>query len=274
MLETDVLIVGAGHGGSAAALALRKQGFAGSILMIGDEGLFPYERPPLSKDFLAREKPFERILIRPANYWAELKIDTLLDHGVTIIEADARRAVLADGTEIRFEKLIWSSGGAARKLTCPGHDLAGVHTVRHHRDVKGIMKHLDAGASKAVVIGGGYIGLEGAAVLRKLGLEVTLLEMADRLLSRVAGEDISNFFAKAHRENGVDVRLGTGVIGIEGTEGQVSGVQLSDGSTLESDMAIVGIGIDPVVAPLQNAGARCSNGVLVDPHCETSLPGI
>lgn len=274
MTETDVLIVGAGHGGAAAALALRKHDFAGSILMVGNEGLPPYERPPLSKDYLMRDKPFERLLIRPADYWAQLNIETLLNSHIVAIDAEAGRAALADGSEIGFKQLIWSAGGAARKLSCPGSDLAGIHTVRHHKDVTGIIAQVDAGASHAVVVGGGYIGLEGAAVLRKLGLKVTVLEMADRLLSRVAGEDISQFFAEAHRQNGVDIRFGTGVSQILGEDGAISAVELSDGTTLAADMMIVGIGIDPVIAPLEQAGAQCGNGVWVSQFCETSLPGI
>ena len=274
MIETDVLIVGAGHGGAAAAIALRKNGFAGSILMVGNEGLPPYERPPLSKDYLARDKPFERLLIRPLAYWAELKVDTLLDHEVVTVDAGARQAVLADGETIRFDQMIWAAGGAARQLACPGSDLAGIHTVRTRMDVDRIMRQVDAGARHAVVVGGGYIGLEGAAVLRKLGLDVTLLELEDRLLARVAGEDISHFFAAAHRHNGVDIRFGTGVTRILGKDGAMSGVELSDGTTLAADLMIVGIGIQPVIAPLENAGARCGNGIWVDAHCRTSLPGI
>ena len=274
MIETDVLIVGAGHGGAAAALALRKIGFAGSILMVGREGLPPYERPPLSKEYLARDKPFERILIRPADYWEELKVDTLLHHEVTAVDAQSRRARLADGSEVAFAHMIWSAGGDPRRLTCPGADLAGIHTVRNRQDVDRIMAQIDAGASHAVVVGGGYIGLEGAAVLRKLGMKVTLLEMADRLLSRVAGPDISRFFAEAHSQSGVDIRFGTGVNRMLGENGSVCGVELSDGSTIKADLVIVGIGINPATAALEQAGAQCGNGVWVDRFCETSLPGI
>ncbi|MWV29057.1 NAD(P)/FAD-dependent oxidoreductase [Aurantiacibacter rhizosphaerae] len=274
MKQTDVLIVGAGHGGASAALALRRHGFAGSVLMVGREDLPPYERPPLSKEYLAREKPFERLLIRPTDHWAELDIDLLLGQEITAIDAQAKRATLTSGEDIAFQHMIWSAGGDARKLACPGADLAGIHTIRCRADVDALMAQVDAGAKHAVVVGGGYIGLEGAAVLRKLGLEVTLLEMADRLLSRVAGEDISHFIADAHRGRGVDIRFGTGVHRINGKDGAICGVELTDQSRLEADTMIVGIGIDPVIAPLQAAGASCGNGVLVDRFCQTSLPGI
>ncbi len=269
----DVVIVGGGHGGAQAALALRQHGFEGTVVIVGREPELPYERPPLSKEYLAREKPFERLLLRPAAMWAEKKVDLLLGQTVTSIDAHARTVALDDGTRISYAHLIWAAGGDARRLECGGSDLAGVHAVRTRADVDQLMRELDAGARRAVVIGGGYIGLEAAAVLTKLGVEVTLLEALPRVLARVAGEELSAFYEAEHRAHGVDLRTGIAVECIEGAV-TVTGVRLADGTVLPADMVIVGIGIVPAVAPLIAAGAPVHNGVEVDSFCRTSLPAI
>jgi len=270
----DAVIVGTGHGGAAAAIALRQQGFAGSICMIGRDSVPPYERPPLSKEYLARDKPFERILIRPESFWADKQVDLLLASEVTMIDAEARRLVLRSGRAMTYGELIWSAGGSPRRLTCAGSQLDGVHSVRDKADVDRIMAELDGGARRAIVIGGGYIGLEATAVLTKLGCEVVLLEALDRVLARVAGEELSRFFEAEHRAHGVDLRLGTKVDCLEGDGGMVTGVRLGTGDVLRCDIVIVGIGIEPAVGPLAEAGARISNGVEVDEYCRTSLPHI
>lgn len=274
MIETDVTIVGAGHGGAQAAIALRQQGFEGRILMIGRETNPPYERPPLSKEYLARGKPFERIMIRPESFWADKNIDLRLGTAVTDIDPKAKEVKLSDGETVRYGTLIWSAGGDARQLSCSGATLTGVHSVRNKPDVDRIMAELDAGAKNVVVIGGGYIGLEAAAVMIKLGCSVTLLEAQDRLLARVAGEDLSRFYEKEHREHGVDIRLGAKVDCLEGDGDKVTGVKMHDGSVLACDMVIVGIGIVPAVGPLIAAGAAGANGVDVDEYCRTSLPDV
>ncbi|MXP26374.1 NAD(P)/FAD-dependent oxidoreductase [Altererythrobacter indicus] len=274
MIETDVAIAGAGHGGAQAAIALRQQGFEGRILLIGRESHLPYERPPLSKEYLARDKPFERIMIRPEKFWADKNIDLRLGTAVTDIDPRAREVKLTDGETVRYGSLIWSAGGDARQLSCSGVTLAGVHSVRNRPDVDRIMAELDAGAKKVVVIGGGYIGLEAAAVMTKLGCSVTLLEAQDRLLARVAGEDLSRFYEKEHREHGVDIHLEAKVDCLEGDGEKVTGVKMHDGSVLPCDMVIVGIGIVPAVGPLIAAGAAGANGVDVDEYCRTSLPDV
>ena len=185
MTSYDVVIVGTGHGGAQAAIALREQGFEGSIAMVGRDRLPPYERPPLSKEYLAGEKPFERLLIRPERYWVDKQVKLLLNLEVVAIEADARVVILQSGQKIRYSNLIWSAGGRSRKLSCAGADLAGVYAVRDKFDVDRILADLNAGASRVVVIGGGYIGLEAAAALTKLGCKVILLEALDRVLARV-----------------------------------------------------------------------------------------
>lgn len=273
MDNADVVIVGAGHGGAQAALALRQHGFEGSILIIGREPEPPYERPPLSKEYLAREKPFERLYLRPAQVWTDKKIDMRLGRTVTELDPALKTVTLDDGSSVGYGHLIWATGGDARRLACEGGNLAGTHTVRTRADVDQLMSEIDAGARQAVVIGGGYIGLEAAAVLTKLGLSVTLLEALPRVLARVAGENLSAFYEAEHRAHGVDLRTGVSVECIEG-EDKVSGVRLADGEVLPADLVIVGIGIVPAVGPLIAAGAAGGNGVDVDELCRTSLPDV
>lgn len=268
----DVLIVGAGHGGAQAAIALRQTEFDGTVAVIGDEAELPYERPPLSKEYLAGEKAFDRILIRPAAFWEQRRVTMLTGRRVVSIDPLAHSVTTADGATIVYGKLIWATGGSPRRLSCEGSALAGVHVLRTRADTDRLRDELD-NVTRVVVIGGGYIGLEAAAVLSKFGKEVVLLEALDRVLARVAGEPLSRFFEAEHRAHGVDVRLGVAVDCIEG-EGQVTGVRLVDGDVIPADMVIVGIGIVPAVEPLIAAGAEGGNGVAVDAQCRTSLPDI
>lgn len=269
--RADVVIVGAGHAGAACAIALRQNGFAGSIRVIGDEPELPYERPPLSKEYLAGDKSFDRLLIRPESFWVEREI--VFDRGVRVTAVDPQaHSVTANGATIGYGTLVWATGGTPRRLACPGHDLAGVHSVRTRADIDRIMAELP-GVARVAVIGGGYIGLEAAAVLAKLGKQVVLLEALDRVLARVAGPELSGFFEDEHRAHGVDLRLGARVDHLAGGD-RVTGVVLADGETVPADLVIVGIGIDPAVGPLVDAGAAGGNGVLVDGQCRTSLPDI
>ncbi|UYY57923.1 NAD(P)/FAD-dependent oxidoreductase [Sphingomonas sp. S2-65] len=272
MTRYDVLIVGAGHGGAQAAIALRQNGFTGTVALIGEEPELPYERPPLSKEYLAGEKPWERLLIRQPAFWEERNVAMLLGQTAVAVDPVARSVSTAAGETIGYGSLIWAAGGHARRLPCSGGDLIGVHTVRNRGDVDRLLGELPD-VARVVVIGGGYIGLEAAAALTKLGRHVTLVEAQDRVLERVAGEPLSRFFEAEHRAHGVDLRLGTQVDCIEGVE-RVTGVRLADGDVLAADMVIVGIGIVPAVAPLLAAGAQGGNGVLIDGQCRTSLPGI
>ena len=272
--HADIVIIGTGHGGAQVAIALRQQGHEGSILMIGRDNAPPYERPPLSKEYLAGDKGFERIMIRPEKFWADKQIDLRLGSGVTAIDPAAHTVTLSDGSTIGYRKLIWSGGGDPRRLGCPGANQKGVFYVRDKSDADDMMAALEAGARRAVVIGGGYIGLEAAAVLRKLGCEVTLLEMLPRVLARVAGEELSRFYEEEHRRQGVDIRLETGVREIVGEDGSVTGVELTTDEVVACDMVVVGIGIVPAVAPLIAAGAAGSNGVDVDFCCRTTLDDV
>ena len=272
--HADVIIVGAGHGGAQAAIALRQNGFEGRVLVIGREPEIPYERPPLSKEYLAREKTFERICIRPEQFWVDKAIEMRLSSEVTGIDPVAHTVKLGDGSQVGYGKLIWATGGDPRKLSCMGADLAGVHAVRTKEDADRLMRELDAGAKRSVVIGGGYIGLEAAAVLTKFEVNVTLLEALPRVLARVAGEALSEFYQAEHRAHGVDLRTGTAMDCIEGDGVKVTGVRMADGSVLPADIVIVGIGIIPSNGPLVLAGAAGGNGVDVDEFCRTSLPDI
>jgi 3-phenylpropionate/trans-cinnamate dioxygenase ferredoxin reductase subunit len=268
----DVLIVGGGHGGAAAAMALRHNGFAGSIAIAGAEPELPYDRPPLSKDYLLGEKPFERMVFRSAEAWAERGVELLLDSSVISLDAAAHRVVTAGGRSIGYGKLIWAAGGIPFSLSCEGAATRGVHSIRTRADVDRLRGELPD-ARRAVVVGGGYIGLEAAAALTKLGLQVTLVEARDRVLNRVAGEPLSRFFEQEHRARGVDVRLGAQVELIEGS-GRVEGVRLASGELLPAEMVIVGIGIAAASNALDQAGAEGGNGVRVDSRCRTSLPDI
>ena len=270
----DVVIVGGGHGGAQVAIALRQNGFAGSIRVIGREPELPYERPPLSKDYLAREKSFDRIMIRPAAFWADKMVEFSLGHTVVLVDPAGQTVTTDSGETVAYGELVWATGGDPRRLTLDGHDLAGVHAVRTRADADRLMAELDAGAKRAVVIGGGYIGLEAAAVLTKFGVHVTLLEALPRVLARVAGEALSTFYEAEHRAHGVDLRTNVAVAALEGTEGQVTGVRLVDGEVLPAQIVIVGIGIIPATGPLIAAGAKGGNGIEVDDLCRTSLPHI
>lgn len=271
-MKFDVLIVGAGHGGAQAAIMLRQQKFEGTIALIGDEPEIPYERPPLSKEYFAGEKPFERILIRPAKFWEEREIAMLLGKRVASVDPENHTVTTANGETIGYGKLIWATGGSPRMLPIPGGDLPGVQGVRTRADADA-MKAASEDAGQIVVIGGGYIGLEAAAVLSKFGKKVVLLEALPRVLARVAGEPLSRFYEAEHRAHGVEVRLGVNVVAIEG-EGHATGVRLADGEVVPADLVIVGIGIAPAVEPLLAAGAIGGNGVAVDQYCHTSLPDI
>jgi 3-phenylpropionate/trans-cinnamate dioxygenase ferredoxin reductase subunit len=268
----DVVIVGAGHAGAQAAISLRQLGFDGSVAMIGDEKYSPYERPPLSKEYFAGEKNFDRILIRPASFWADRKVDMLLGRPVDQVDPEARTVRVAH-ERIGYGKLIWAAGGSPRKLTCNGAEAVNVHAVRRRDDVDAIVDKLDE-VNRVVIIGGGYIGLEAAAVLSKFGKQVVLLEALDRVLARVAGEALSRFYEAEHRARGVDLRTDVRVDCIEVDGDRATAVLLENGERIDADMVVVGIGIIPDTDPLIEAGAQGANGVDVDAYCRTSLPDI
>ncbi len=267
----DVLIVGGGQAGAQAAISLRQGGFTGSVTIVGEEVDPPYERPPLSKDYLAGERAAERLLLRPREFWAERNVTLLLGHRVTAVDAEAHCVTTAAGSTLGYGKLIWAAGGHPRRLPVPGGDLPGVHVIRTRADVDALTADL-AATTDVVIVGGGYIGLEAAAVLVKAGKTVTVLEAQDRVLARVAGVAVSRFYEGVHRAHGVDVRLATVIEAIEG-EAHVTGVRTS-GGTIPAGAVIVGIGLVPAVGPLALAGAETHNGVAVDDLCRTSLADV
>ncbi|MBM3594849.1 MAG: NAD(P)/FAD-dependent oxidoreductase [Alphaproteobacteria bacterium] len=276
MEKADVVIVGAGHGGAQCAIALRQAGFEGTVAVIGREPEYPYERPPLSKEYFAREKTFDRLYIRPPTFWADKNVDLHLGKEVTAIDPVAHELTLRDSEKLGYGKLVWAAGGDPRRLSCPGAELAGVYAVRTRQDCDLLMAEVDAGAKDLVVIGGGYIGLEAAAVLTKVGCKVTLLEALPRVLARVAGDELSAFYEKEHRDHGVDLRTGVTVEELvnDGDGDKVTGVKLGTGEVIPAQAVIVGIGIMPAVGPLLLAGAAGANGVDVDEMCRTSLPHV
>lgn len=270
----DAVIVGAGHAGAQAAIALRKHGFAGSVVIIGREPEAPYERPPLSKDYLSGDKAFDRMQIGTVLSWIQRDIDLVLGTSITAIAPDTRELTMSHGGKVSYGVLIWAAGGEPRRLPVPGADFLNVIPIRSRAHSDQILRAIEQGARKVVVVGGGFIGLEAAATLRKLGCDVTLLEALPRLLARVSGEDMSRFFEHEHRSHGVDVRLNAQVAAIEGENGSATCVKLGDGEILPCDLVIAGIGIQPEIGPLIAAGATANNGVEVDAFCQTSIPGI
>lgn len=273
MTEPAIVIVGAGHGGAQCAIALRQNGFGGTITIVGREAEPPYERPPLSKEYLAREKSFERLLIRPRDFWRDKDVTMLLGVEAVQVDAAAKRLYLSDGRSLRYDKLVWAAGGDPRQLACPGAELGGVHAIRTRADCDQLLREIDGGARAFAVVGGGYIGLEAAAVLRKMGRNVVLLEALPRVLARVAGPELSTFYETVHRANGVDLRTGVTATCLVG-DGRVEKVELDDGTSIAVEAVIVGIGIIPSVQPLLDAGAEGGNGVFVDEYCRTSLADV
>jgi 3-phenylpropionate/trans-cinnamate dioxygenase ferredoxin reductase component len=271
--RADVVIVGAGQGGAQAAIALRQQKLAGTILVLGEEPDLPYERPALSKEYLAGERAFEKMLLRPATFWADRNVAMRLGARVSAIDP-AKHEVEVGGETIPYGALVWATGGRPRRISA---DLVGVHHVRERADVDRLSSELPA-VTDIVVVGGGYIGLEAAAVLSKMGKRVVILEGENRVLARVAGEPLSRFFEAEHRARGVEIRLGASAAALEESGGKVTGVRLTSGEVLAAQIVIVGIGIIAAVEPLVAAGARCApppvGGVEVDLHCKTSLDDV
>lgn len=270
--EHTVVIVGAGQAGCELGFSLRQQGFAGRIVLIGDEPSLPYRRPPLSKAFLAGEVEAPSLLIRSAESYAKQSIECLMGRRVVAIDRAAHRVQLDDGATLAYTHLVFATGGRPRRLPLPGGDAPNVHSIRAVADVERLKAGFKAG-QRMVVIGGGYIGLEAAAVGIKGGLEVTVLEAQPRLLARVAVPLMSDFYAAAHRRRGVKVLTGVGIVALEG-EGRIDTVVLADGQRLPADLVIVGIGIVPNTELAQAAGLAVDNGIVVDAHARTADPAI
>jgi 3-phenylpropionate/trans-cinnamate dioxygenase ferredoxin reductase subunit len=271
MSET-VVIAGAGHAAGQTAVSLRQKGFSGRIIMIGDEDWVPYQRPPLSKAYLAGELEIERLFFKPEKFWPEHDIETMLGVHVDSIDAAAKTLALSNGDSVSYDKLVLATGSRVRELPIPGNQLEGVHYLRNIADVKKLQPAFKEGA-RLVIVGGGYIGLEVAAVGRKKGLDVTVLETENRVMNRVVATEISEFFQQMHTQEGVKLELGRRVKEIQGT-GKVSSVNCADGFSVPADICIIGIGIIPNTEIAEAAGVKCSNGIVVDEYCQTSDPDI
>lgn len=271
-MDTDrVVIVGASHASAQLCASVRQNGWSGEILLIGDEPSLPYQRPPLSKALLAGESTVADLLIRKPEFYEKEQV-VFRRARVTRIDREAETVDLDDGETVGYDQLVLCTGARPRPLNIPGADLAGVHYLRDAADTDAIQGTL-ATASRAVVIGAGYIGLEAAASLRKLGIEVTVLEVAQRVLQRVTAPEISTFYDRVHREEGVDLRVGVGVAAIEG-DGAVSGVRLADGELIAAELVIVGVGVVPNVELARDAGLTVNNGIVIDAHGRTDDPHI
>ena len=271
MKETCV-IVGASHAGTQVAMRLRRLGWQGAIRLIGDEPHLPYHRPPLSKDYLKGLKTTDKILLHAEEAYAKSDIELMLDQRVISIDRDASSVGLRDGESIPYDKLILAIGSHPRKLPVSGAELEGVYYLRSATDVDRIRARAKT-SGRAVIIGGGYIGLEVAASLRSLGVEVTLLEAQSRVLQRVTSKPVSQFFSDLHREEGVDIREGAQAEEILGDE-TATGVKLSSGEVIDATLVIVGIGIVPNTAIAEAAGLSINNGIEVNAQCRTSDPDI
>lgn len=269
-----LVIVGAGQAGFALAAKLRALKDTRPITMIGAEEVHPYQRPPLSKKYLLGEMSFDRLTFRSGTWFAENDVDVRLSTYVEEIDREKKTVRMQDGSTLAYETLALSTGASPRTLPASiGGELAGVYTVRDKRDADRLADEMKAGR-RLLIIGGGYIGLEAAAVARHLGLEVTLIEMADRILARVASKETADIMRRVHGKHGVMIREKTGLIRLIGEDDKVRAAELSDGSVVDVDFVIVGIGVTPNDRLAQDCGLDVGNGIIVDEFARTSDPSI
>lgn len=271
MAEKNCIIIGASHAGAQAATSLVQEGWDGKIILIGDEDAAPYQRPPLSKAFLDGSMSEEHLLIRPAESYTEHGIDIRLGTRVTKLDRSAKTVTTDKGDTIPYDKIILCTGADVRRIPVPGADLKGIHYLRTMTDVEGIKAQLGT-AKTAAIVGGGYIGLEAAASLTKLGLKVTVIEAMDRVLQRVTAPEVSAFYMRVHSEEGVTIRCNTAVKGFIGDD-HVTAVDV-DGEQVPADMVIVGIGVTPNTDIAEAAGLPVENGIVVDERARTVDPDI
>ncbi|MFC4252817.1 NAD(P)/FAD-dependent oxidoreductase [Sinimarinibacterium flocculans] len=270
-VDSTVVIVGAGQAGGEAAAELRRQGFAGRVIMLGEETQPPYKRPPLSKAYLSGAATQESLYVMQPAQLDKVKIEFRGNTKVVRIDRKDKLLELADGSTQKYDKLVIATGGRARPLPLPGADASNVFVLRTIEDVQKIKALCEPG-KRVTIIGGGFIGLEGAAVLVKMGLKVTLLEGLPRVLARVTVPEVSAFFERVHREAGVDLRTGAQLAGFEGTP--VNAVTLADGTRIETDFVVVGIGLIPNTELADAAGLKIDNGIVVDQYARTGDPDI
>lgn len=270
-MKSGVVIIGAGQASAVAAATLRKEKYTGTIRILGDESQPAYDRPPLSKYYLAGEMELPKLLIRPAEFYADNDIDLHTNTRVASIDAEAKQVVTATDEVFDYDKLVIATGSRARRLNLSGSDLEGIFYLRTLDDVDLIRQAMGSG-KKLCVIGGGYVGLEVAAVASVAGLDVTVIETQDRILQRVTTPEMSDYYHNLHVERGVNIMLNKAVTGFDGA-GSVSKVLCGDDS-VDADLVIIGVGIVPNIEIAENAGIDCDNGILVDDHGQTSNPDI
>ena len=268
---SGMVIIGAGHAAGQAAASLRQEKYEGSITIIGDEPHVPYQRPPLSKQYLSGEQAIDRVYLRPQKFYEDKNIDLKLGVSATAIDRAAKTVQLDNGEQIAYDKLIISTGSRPRQLNIEGSDLAGIHYLRTIADVDAIRAEMKP-KRNLVIVGGGYIGLEVASVGIDQGLNVHVLEMEERILQRVTTAEMSAYYHNLHTGRGVQIHTGTTVSGFAGDQ-HVQQVLCGD-QAFDADLVVVGIGIIPNVELAQDAGLTCDNGIVVDEHCRTSDPDI
>lgn len=267
-----IVVIGGGLTAAKAVETLREEGFGGAITLIGEESERPYERPPLSKDYLQGKSTSDELYVHAEGWYGEHDVDTRFGDAAVSIDRDGRTVTLASGDRVAYDQLLLATGSRPNTLRIPGADLAGVFSLRRIGDSDQIRAAF-SDAKNLVVIGAGWIGLETAAAARAAGIEVTVLEYAPLPLQRVLGDELAQYFAELHRRNGVDLRTSVSVTSIEGTDGRVSAVRIGEES-LPADMVIVGVGISPNVEIASAAGLAVDNGVKVDEGLRTSDPTI
>lgn len=273
-MNVSILIIGAGQAAAQAVDALRRRGHAGPITLVGDEPDLPYQRPPLSKKYLSGALARDRMPIRHQGFYQDHRVELRLGRRALRVDRAARRVGLDDGTELGYDLLLLATGSRPRTLAAPGSGLAGIHYLRTMADAD-TLRDLARPGRRAVIVGGGYIGLEVAATCRELGVEVTVLEMADRIMNRVVCEPVSAYFHAEHQRHGVGIRLGARVLGFEGdAAGRVSAVRCADGDAHAADFVVAGIGVLPEDQLARDCGLPCDNGIVVDEHCRTEDPSI
>lgn len=271
-MSKKIVIAGAGHAAGQLVVSLKQHDFSGDIVLVGEEAYLPYQRPPLSKKFLAGELSAERLHIKPQNFYDDTRIHALLETRVSEINRSAKTVSTDSGETFAYDTLILATGSRVRRLPVEGDNLKGVHYLRNIADVEGIRGELQKG-KHAVIVGAGYIGLEVAAVTRQLGLEVTLVEMEDRVMSRVVSPETSDFYQIEHRNQGVKLRLSTGVKAFHG-ESRVEAIETTDGELIPADFVVVGVGIIPNTELASAAGIETNDGIVVDDRCQTADPNI
>ena len=271
--DQTFVIVGAGLAGAKAAEALREEGFDGRIVLMGDETERPYDRPPLSKEYLQGKSEKEKIYVHPEGWYAGHDVDLQPNTRVTDIDLAAHEVTTESGDRVGYHKLLLATGSSPRRLTVPGHDLDGVLYLRRVAESEAIRKAF-ATAKRLAIIGAGWIGLETAAAARAAGVEVTVLEMAELPLLGVLGRELAEIYAALHRGHGVDLRLGVEVAELIGTGNTVTAIRLADASVVEADAVVVGVGIIPNTRLAEAAGLSVDNGIVVDEHLVTTDPDV